>query len=243
MKPAALVALAVFVSLLGLVSARLLGLAARTRQAPELLLGLSTALPLVGYTFGFYGAAVGHGVPAQWIAEISGSLVDMGFVATVVFVWRVFRPDERWAKVLVLGIVAALLAMSVVNHVIPWDDGVPSAIVPRSILRTISYAWVAIESLHYGRLMRRRVSFGLAEPLLADRFSLWGFAHICLALMLMLLMAGVKLHLSGADFARLCTFSGFVLGLLGAVPLLLSFFPTSRYVRHVERRYRREVIS
>ena len=243
MKPAALVALAVFASLLGLVSARLLGLAARTRQMPELLLGLSTAFPLAGYTFGFFGAAIGHGVPVQWVTEVGGTLCDFGFMATVIFVWRVFRSDERWAQALAILIVGALLTMSIVNHVVPWADGVPSAIVPRSVLRTISYAWVAIESLRYGRLMRRRVFFGLAEPLLADRFRLWGFTHICLALMLLLVMAGVKLHLSGADFARSCTFAGFFLGLLAAIPLTLSFFPTSRYAHHVERRYRREVAS
>lgn len=243
MKPAALIALAAFSVPIGVVSARLLRLAARTRRTPELLLGLSTALPLLGFTFGFVGAAVGGGIPAPWVTEVAGSICDFGFIATVGFVWRVFRQDEPWAKRLCVALALALLAMPFVNHLVSWNDGIPSAMVPRSVVRTTCYAWAAIESLHYGRLMRRRVSFGLAEPLVADRFSLWGFAHVCLALMLLLVMAGVKLHLSGADFARLCTFTGLSLGLVASIPLMLSFFPPLRYARHVERRYRREVIS
>ncbi|HMY16292.1 MAG TPA: hypothetical protein PKA58_08165 [Polyangium sp.] len=240
MKPAALVALLLIASLLGLVSARLLRLAARTRQWPEFLLGLSTGLPLGGYVFGFFGAALGHGVPAPWVTELAGGLVDLGFIATVVFVWFVFRRDERWAKAVSVVLAMALLSMPLINHWVPWDHGVPSALVPRSILRMSCYAWAAIESLWYARLMRRRVRFGLAEPLLADRFSLWGFTHICFGLMLMLIMIGVKLHLSGGDFARLCTFSGFFLGIVAAIPLVLSFFPPERYVRYVETRYRLE---
>lgn len=239
-KPAALVALFFFSSILGLVSARLLGLAVRTRRMPELLLGLSTALPLMGFTIGFVGAAVGHGIPAGWVTELGGSLCDLGFIATIGFVWRVFRKDERWAGVLSFVLASSLLVMPAINHWVPWEHGVPSAMVPRGILRTICYGWAAWESLRYANLMRRRVRFGLAEPLLADRFSLWGFAHLCLALTLLLLMAGVRLHLGGADFAQFCTISGVLMGFLAAVPLTLSFFPPEGYARHVVQRYRRE---
>jgi hypothetical protein len=242
-KPAALVALAIFSVLLGLVSARLLRLALRTRRSPELLLGLSTSLPLTSYVIGFVGAAVGQGTPARWVTEVAGSICDLGFVATIGFVWVVFRWEERWAKILATVLALGLLAMPLVNHYVPWDGGVPSAMVPRTILRTSCYAWAAIESLQYARLMRRRVRFGLAEPIVADRFQLWGFAHICLALTLLLIMVGVNLHLSGADFARLCTFLGFSLGLLAAVPLTLSFFPPDRYVEHIEKHYRQQVAS
>ncbi len=239
MKPAALVGIVIFSVLLSALSARLLALASRTRRIPEFLLGLSTALPLAGYTFGFAGAAVGHGIPAHWVTEVAGSLVDLGFVATVLFVWQVFRRDERWAKGLSLVLSLSLLAMPLVNHWVPWDHGVPAAMIPRSIFRMICYCWAAFESLHYGRLMRKRVQFGLAEPLVADRFNLWGLAHVCLSLMLLLLMAGVRLHFSGSDFDQTCTLTGFVIGLLAAIPLALSFFPTEGYIRHVEARYRR----
>jgi hypothetical protein len=196
--------------------------------------------PLVGFAAGVVGAAVGGGVPAKWLVELTGAICDVGFVLTVGFVWVVFREHERWAKALVGLIVIAFAAMPFMNHFVAWEHGVPSALVMRSILRTICYAWAAVESLHYARLMRRRVRFGLAEPLVADRFSLWGFAHVCFALMLLLVMAGVKLHLSGAEFARLCTFSGLSMGIVASVPLILSFFPPDRYARYVEQRYRRQ---
>lgn len=243
MKPAALVAFAVFSVLLGLVSARLLRLAVRTRRSPELFLGLSTSLPLIGYMFGFLGAAVGRGTPARWVTEVAGTVCDLGFIATIGFVWVVFRRGDRWAKVLAMLVTLGLLATPLINHYVPWEGGVPSAMVPRTILRTLCYGWAAFESLHYARLMSRRVRFGLAEPLIANRFYLWGLAHVCFAFMLLLVMAGVELHFSGADFARLCTFSGLSLGLLATLPLTLSFFPPERYVEYVENHYRREVTS
>lgn len=240
MKPAAVVVLLIFSLLLSFVAARLLGLAARTRRTPELLLGLSMALPVAGYTFGFLCAAASHGIPPKWASEAAGAFCDLGFIATVGFVWRVFRQKERWAAALSLFITLGFAAMPFVNHFVSWDGGVPAALVPRSMLRTLCYGWAAVESLHYARLMRRRVRFGLAEPLVADRFSLWGFYHVCFALMLLLVMAGVRLHFSGADFARFCTFAGISCGLFASVPLMLSFFPPDRYARYVEQRYRRE---
>lgn len=239
-KPAAFVALPIFFVLFGLVSARLLVLAARTRLIPELLLGLSTALPLAGFTFGFVGAAVGGGVPPLWVTDVGGAVCDLGFIATVGFVWRVFRKDERWAKGLSLVLSLALVSMPLFNHWANWENGVPPAMVPRSVVRTICYAWAAAESLRYAGLMRRRVRFGLAEPLLADRFQLWGSAHICFGFMLLLIMAGVKLHLSGAQFAQFFTLSGFVLGVLAVAQLMLSFFPPERYAQYIEARYRQE---
>src|SRR5690606_20805257 len=134
-----------------------------------LLLGLSVAFPLVGFSCAVTSAVVGGGIPAKWMTEAAGAFCDLGFIATIGFVWRVFRRDEIWAKALSVIITLAFVAMPFVNHIVPWDNGVPSALVARGVLRTICYAWAAIESLHYARLMRRRVRFGLAEPLVADR--------------------------------------------------------------------------
>ncbi len=240
MKQYVLLALALFALSIGAVSVRLLGLAWRTRKAPELLLGLSTAFPLVGYSLAVFGTALGQGVTAKWITEVTGAFCDIGFIATIGFVWLVFRREERWAKALSFAIVLSFAAMPFINHFVAWQDRVPSALVPRGALRSICYAWAAFESLQYAQIMRRRVRYGLAEPLVADRFTLWGLAHLCLVFMLLLLMAGVKLHLSGADFARACTVSGFVFGVLGAVPLMLSFFPPNAYARYVEKRFRAE---
>lgn len=240
MKLAALVPLAILALLLGLLSARLLGLAARTRRTPELFLGLSIAFPLTGFMFGVGGAVVGQGVPTRWVAEAAGAFCDLGFVSTVGFVCLVFRRQERWALALALLIACGFVSMPFVNHFVAWENGVPSALVARSVLRTLCYSWAAFESLHYAHLMRRRVRFGLADPLVADRFTLWGLAHFCLALMLLLVMGGVRLHLSGAGFASLCTLSGLSMGVVAGVPLILSFFPPDRYVRYVERRSHRK---
>ncbi|MDI1478662.1 hypothetical protein [Polyangium sp. y55x31] len=236
MKPFTLIVLVVFGLVTAAVAVRLLGLAARTRKAPELLLGLSMLLPLVGYSIQVSSAVTRGGTPAPLAVEIGGLVVDTGFLTVAVFVWLVFRREEIWAQVLSFLLVIVGLAMPVVNHVVPWSNGLPSALWPRAVLRTICYGWAAVEALRYAALMRKRVRFGLAEPIVADRFVLWGVGHLCATLMLDGLTAGGALHVQQSRFADVFLVGGAAFGVPAMLAIGLSFFPPVAYVRYVERR-------
>ncbi|WP_282422831.1 hypothetical protein [Polyangium sp. 15x6] len=236
MKPFTLMVLVVFGLVAAAVAARLLGLAARTRKAPELLLGLSMLLPLVGYSIQVTSAVTRGGAPAPMAVEIGGLVVDTGFLVVAGFVWLVFRREEAWAQGFALLLGAVGLAMPVVNHVVPWSNGLPSALWPRAVLRTLCYGWAAVEALRYAVLMRKRVRFGLAEPIVADRFVLWGFGYLCAALMLDGLTAGGALHVQQSRFADVFLVGGAAFGVPAMLAFGLSFFPPVAYVRYVERR-------
>lgn len=236
MKLFSLLALSLLTLVSGAVCARTLGLAARTRRAPELLLGLSFLLQLGGYAAMIAAAALHRGAPPREAVEGGALLVDLGFVAEVAFVWLVFRRDDRWARVLAGALALACLAMPVVNHVVPWASGVPSAAWPRAVVRSACYGWAAIEALRYARLMRRRVRFGLAEPLVADRFFLWGLGSASAALGHDALTAGGAVYVRAAEGGHPFLWGGAVFGLVAAVAFGLSFFPPAAYARYVERR-------
>jgi hypothetical protein len=236
LKPFTLVVLAVFGLVAAAVAARLLGLAVRTRKAPELLLGLSMFLPLAGYSIMVTSAVARGGQPTTFAVELGGLVVDTGFLTVAAFVWRVFRPGEAWARAFAVLLGAFALGMPVVNHFVPWSNGLPSALWPRAVLRTLCYGWAAVEALRYAGLMRKRVRFGLAEPVVADRFGLWGFGYLFAALMVDGLTAGGALHVTKSRLADAFLVSGAALGVPAMLAMGLSFFPPDAYVRYVERR-------
>lgn len=240
MNPFTLLALAVFALVMSAAAVRLLWLSANTRKAPELLLGLSLSLPLSGYALMVAGALRAGGKPPPSLVEVGGGLIDAGFIGVVAFVWLVFRREETWAGLLGAALVLGGLSMPVVNHALPWSGGIPAVIWPRAILRTVSCGWAAFEALRYAGLMRRRVRFGLAEPLVADRFALWGLGYLCLAVMLGSFTAGAALHMRDASYADAFTVAGAALGVPASLAMGLSFFPPTSYVRWVERKFRPE---
>jgi hypothetical protein len=95
----------------------------------------------------------------------------------ILFVRTVFRPHERWAKAL-----AGVMFVCLWGGQLGWElgNGYRSA-GPGNAFWFLRYAviwsypvWTMVESYRYYALMRRRLAIGLADPLLANRFFLWG---------------------------------------------------------------------
>lgn len=254
---AGLVTLANFV-LAGVVGVRLVRRGARTR-GPERWLGvhfltgpmLSTLLAGVLY---MSFADPTRALPERLLPPVHAVdlvLANVGSVCVFLFTWRTFRPDARWAPPLVAGAAAVLagswlaygllegFALRVLNGPAYW------AAFP---VRVGGLAWAAAESLRYGGLLRRRVALGLADPLVADRFRLWGVWAVCALLMAASDPLGriwywwitgttttwhpeIGRPIVVAMMAATCA-----IGLVGAGSLFLTFFPTARYRRWVARR-------
>jgi hypothetical protein len=188
-----LVATLAFVLASAVVSLRLLWLARRTRQRPELLLGLG----ILGTAVLGYGVLIaatllrgGTGSVAtsaseQALQAAGGILHDAGVSMVVIFVLTVFRPEVAWAR----GLAAAALLVLWTGHV-GWElsNGYRSTL-PGNGFWWLRYAviwtyplWTMIESYRYYRLLRRRSALGLADPLVTNRFLLWGSASLGTAL-------------------------------------------------------------
>lgn len=171
--------IAVFFAVGLVVSLRLLSLAQRTRRLPELLAGLGLlGIGPLGYCLIMSGAILLRGTPlGDGIRSAGLVLQALGFVASAVFTWRVFRPGSRVARALALGISAALFATLVACWIVPNRAG---AMLPHhhldAWLKIACLAWGAVESLRYWRVTHRRVELGLADPLVCVSFFAWGLA-------------------------------------------------------------------
>jgi hypothetical protein len=134
---------------------------------------------------------------------------------------------------LIAGYAVELIENGLVNR---RNDGVWYWI--GSLTRASVLGWSALESLRYYRVVRHRARLGLADPVVAGSFLLWGvgsgtaFAGA---------LRAVTRLLTGHGVAELPPVSLVVslLGLLSAVSLWLAFLPTPTYLRRVESRARR----
>ena len=220
------------------VGLRLMALYRRTRQFPELAMGLSfftagflsTAMNLVG------NHAQDDPTVAMWLRLAAALISYSGYALMAFFVWRVFRRDTAGA--LLFAVCAGLLAAGFVMQVLSTRPVLPAPIDPGFWVafagQVIAYGWPAAEALHYWTLLRRRQRIGLAEPLMVNRFLMWGIANATVVGIwgeVAYSMAGqAAAVMSDASYLRLA-----LLGFACAATTWLAFFPPRAYARRFER--------
>jgi hypothetical protein len=176
----AIAAVIVYAVLTGIVGARLLGLAFRTRALPEIALGISYSLGgMLGWVSIVLGTAFAARAPSVGLAlQFFGLFcLSVGHLATALFTWRVFNPDSAWARALF----GALLVAAIVEYAHNVGQlGVifppPSSFWywPGAVWRTGTYVWMPFVALRYHRRLRLRLAIGLADPIATNRVLLWG---------------------------------------------------------------------
>jgi hypothetical protein len=166
------------------VGGKMLLLARRTHRVPEIALGLSLFLSGgLGGILLFIGQSRAEKL-GDFALGIRGTgllCLSMGAIALWCFTWRVFRPQARWAAVL-FAVACAAVVSGFLGEAIAGDFATDRFANVWSWVglcgRSLAYLWAGLESLRYHRLMRRRLQLGLAEPLLVNRFLLWGFGAL-----------------------------------------------------------------
>lgn len=176
----------------------------------------------------------------------------VGLVFLLLFTERTFRPASPAARSLVFGL-AMLMAVSTV--VLGASEGFEVRVLNgpaywvHFAARVACWVWVAFESLAYWSQQRRRLALGLADPVVTNRFLLWGLWGALIAL------------LSFSDpIARLWYFSlaetttrwvpevgrpiidvtvplACALNAASVVLMVLTFFPLPAYRRWIESRH------
>jgi hypothetical protein len=100
----------------------------------------------------------------------------------------------------------------------------------------LAFGWMAVESLRYHALLRRRLALGLADPVVTNRFLVWGAGAAATSVLVLLLMGlylqGITLLANSLSASVLVTVSGLV---MSVVPWL-TFAPPAAYLRFVSRR-------
>jgi hypothetical protein len=243
----ALAATLLFIGVAFVVGLRLLAMAGRSRGLPELTLGLALFLIVgVGYPVTLAARVVllddSPGLAGRLLLPLGSTLMNVGWAAIWVFTWRVFRPEATWARVLASGAIAALLLLAGVSgsRAIAVEDA--SVLVRPHVSGTLtlllalaSYVWTAAESLRYWALLRRRLALGLADPVVTNRFLLWGLVAVFSFLSLVGPTLGA---IAGIDTTEnpLMRLTTAVAGLVCSAALALAFLPPASYVRWVRDR-------
>lgn len=227
------------------VGARLLRLGLRRNNAPARWIGIYMFVAMgLGSVFLSIPLARGElgGIPVTLVDRV---LVALGFSATVVgnvciltFTRRVFRRESSLAQGVVLG-VSAMLVGGTVGHgaTTGFDRDLAAGFATLYLAGTVATnAWASIESLHYYRLMRKRLSVGLAEPLEVNRFLLWGCGSGAAAIILFATTLEMQMHasLTAASIETIRYISVPLMSMLGlacAGCYLFAFFPAEWYVR------------
>lgn len=240
MRLVALLGTAAFVGVGALVGARVLRMAWRTRQLPETCIGGSLFLfaavgqPLV-VTSRALGAAFGYEARAAAVALALAAIVA-SIVGLCVFTRLVFRPDSRLAAtgVVALGLLAASSGVVVVISIpeVPGSvtAGMRLGISALSLVFCAGMAWTAAEALRYHARLRRRLAIGLADPVVVNRFLLWGSgcAIACLSSLGMIACVSAGMDVAVHPATLLMTAAS---GLVIAVCWYLTFLPPARYQR------------
>jgi hypothetical protein len=226
-----------------LLGVRLLLLARRTRELPELCIGLAMLLMGgLGYPL-IIAARMALRLPGParvGVMEFAVLLMAVGILAVGVFNWQVFRPAERWP----LGaLVAAALSMLVCLLVQAHDPGMEAAAFHNQGLgfrlfllhSALASGWGAAESLITWSRLRRRLRLGLADPVVAERVLLWAVASLAAAIISATsTIAGfLDINFAATTFGAAVTAP---LGLIAAGSMWLAFLPPAGYLRWVRER-------
>lgn len=224
------------------IGVRLLVLWNRTRQLPELLIACGIlGIGPIGFAFTLVGTSSSETLPALVPICLAAALfsTSAGAFAAAIFNWQVFRPDAAWLRP-VLGVVAALFFASLVHEAIStgFSDAtaVGSGFRPHSVLSTAILLWGAAESLRYFTMMRRRAKLGLADPLVTNRFLLWGLGIGAAGVGSAISVTACAItgqHMLAIPWV---TVSNSFHGFTAAVLMWVAFIPPGIYRRFVESR-------
>jgi hypothetical protein len=222
-----------------IVGIRMCLLARRTRQLPETLIG--AALVSGGVFANTVRWLVFALQPREPYLSAMGYMVRGGAatcgVLLLILAWRVFRPDARWAKVLV-GVASVFFTGYVFRDLVLGSRPMSELIRhPFHWMNTLTlltpYVWVAWESLRYQAGLQKRWRIGLpADLLVAAQMRFWAMAMGSIGAMLLSLdvirVAGVMMGrpISPANLISL-------LGLNAAISLWMAFFTPRWYVRRI----------
>jgi hypothetical protein len=188
------------------VGARLLRLASQTRQVPERLLGalfLFSGVSYLAYVCPMVFAEEWLWTPLNFLGRVLYLPVP---VLLAIFTRRVFRPESRWAAWLVwISIVLPVAGVGASVLAGDWEGyalGNPG-FWAEWVGYTFPFVWAGVEAfLQYAKARRRR-KHGLCDPVVCNRFLLWGiYAVIAVIASLLILPMYVHYGRSG-EFAAI----------------------------------------
>jgi hypothetical protein len=222
---------------------RMLSLTRRTREFPEAAIGIHILVLMLGYSAEFVGieTAGDLGMIAVVLRGFGNLCYAVAILVYLLFTWRVFRPDSRIAAgVVIASSLALVIGWSGEVITSQFDFGAERFEAPwfwiAYVPRVLCMGWATLEAAIEYRRARRRMRLGLSDPLVSNRFLLWGLAALSECLIYVLILAAI-VRGTPADFLTGTT-ALFVsaLGMSAAITILLAFLPPPAYRRWIVKR-------
>jgi hypothetical protein len=213
---------------------RLLQLSSRTGEMPERLVAamfLVTSISFLLYDLPIILDSESLWTPLNFAGRVTYLPAP---VLLAVFTRRVFRPEGAWAAWMTYGS-ASLLFAGVGGSV--WSGDLEGFSVSSPWFwaewtgYTVPFAWAGVEAIFQHRRARRRLRLGLCDPLVCNRYLLWG----CFGALQVLV--NVAVFPQYAEYEQKSAFSATWDALISAgeiaslALILLIFFPTAFYQR------------
>jgi len=225
------------------VGVRLILRSRRSHGLPELLIGLAyAAAPGVGYPLVVAGRMLPDRADQLVTIWLGQPLIVFGCACFLFFNAKVFRPGAAWATA-ASSVGSVVLAFGGAVAIWGYTSTADAALAThRSSFGTgamlvvlgAAYAWTAFEGIRYRGMMRRRQAIGLADPMVANRFLLWGFAGLVSmawnTISAVYLLAGQNIGVHPVPV--ISTSLG---GLVCTILQVLIFMPPAWYARWITR--------
>ncbi len=222
------------------VGLRLLRLARRTREWPERLIGGAF---LAGSMFGYPTLVAADRLrtvtpdPALILFFAGWTGLVVSAVCLLAFWQRVYHPDRLAAR-RTFPVGSVFLVISLFGLVLTQSAGAQAAAspwyLPGLVAQGIAYALNSWSSARYWRMLRRRLSLGLVDPIVVNRILLWSAAAWAVTLQYLYSTSVVVVtgesSVTGFGIALVSS-----LGLIAAGTILLAFFPPRSYLLWLER--------
>ena len=214
-----------------------------TRATPELLMGVAYfAAPGLGYPMSVASNAIADRLWSTLVFGLGHALIALGVSVFFFFNSRVFRAASPFAQgfAAACAILFSLSSLEIVRgHNAVGSDflslaSVRGALVILLFVLGLAYGWTAYEGFRHNGLMRKRARVGLGDPVVANRFLLWGFAG---SMQVFADLVSAHALWVGDDMVTnlpsMLATAG--VGVVNSVLLVLIFLPPARYVRWLQR--------
>lgn len=207
------------------------GLSAKTR--PEMFLGAHALLIASGNVIIQGAVLVGlHGTRlASIVVRTGGIIVDTGYMLFAWFCVEVYRPELPILRKIAFLLLVAITVVQPIG--VLFEPTVEPIFYAEQVLRVASYAWGSYEGFRFYSIMRRRAEYGMGDPLVENRFLLWGVATT-LALLILIAMVITFKWTALSEIGSLTLSIGAVLTVPTVFLVWLAFFPPNWYRKRVE---------
>jgi hypothetical protein len=156
----------------------------RSQRLPESILGTSFILWGIAYVCWQIPIATANEPLTQPLFFVGRIFTHAGTIFFASFCWIEFRNRSRWARYLVIAI-ALSLSTGVLGSIALGDwEGIRPITNPwwwlEWVAGLVAMGWVGVEGFIAYPRARQRLQLGLSDPLVCNRFLLWGITGVSL---------------------------------------------------------------